>query len=291
MSSIVSFDYAIKYLLKDKGDYDIIEAFLSAILKPQGYGPVKIVSFLDPESNKEEISQKKSIADLMVEDANGIKYIIEIERQQVISYVHKACFNTARLIADQLPAGEDYLSIKKVFHISLLYFTIGHGGSLYHGKTVIREVSTGEKLTVHVEDKARNVIIDATDIFPEYVLIPIPEFDDNVEEELDEWLYVLKHSEVREDFKSAIMQKVAEKLSILHMTIDERNAYLGYKKEIATFKDASEFQYDKGREEGREEGREAKALEIAKNLLSSGMPKQTVASTTGLSVDEINKLV
>lgn len=285
--TIVSLDYAIKYLLKNKGDYDIIEAFVSAILKRQGYGPVKILALLDTESNKEEIGQKKSIADLVVEDENGIKYIIEIERQQVISYVHKACFNTARLIADQLPMGDDYLSIKKIFHISLLYFSIGHkGGSIYHGKTVIREMSSGEKLTVHIEDKFTGRVIDATDIFPEYVFIPIPEFDDKVNEELDEWLYVLKHSEVREDFKSNIMQKVAEKLSILHMTIDERNAYLHYKKEVATFKDAAEFQFDKGKIEGREEGIRV----VAKNLLNSGMTMEAVSGATGLDMDVIRAL-
>jgi hypothetical protein len=38
---LISFDYAIKYLLKDKGNYDIIEGFISALLKEQGYKPVK----------------------------------------------------------------------------------------------------------------------------------------------------------------------------------------------------------------------------------------------------------
>ncbi|BDU60421.1 hypothetical protein FLA4_08310 [Candidatus Rickettsia kotlanii] len=36
MSTIISFDYAIKYLLKDKGDYEIVKGFISAILKDAG---------------------------------------------------------------------------------------------------------------------------------------------------------------------------------------------------------------------------------------------------------------
>ncbi|WP_187145779.1 hypothetical protein [Rickettsia peacockii] len=44
MSTIISFDYAIKYLLKDKGDYEIVEGFISAILKDAGYSAVKIKS-------------------------------------------------------------------------------------------------------------------------------------------------------------------------------------------------------------------------------------------------------
>ncbi|RZI46765.1 hypothetical protein EDM53_03635, partial [Rickettsiales endosymbiont of Peranema trichophorum] len=40
---LISFDFAIKYLLRDKGNYDIIEGFISALLKEQGHEPVKIV--------------------------------------------------------------------------------------------------------------------------------------------------------------------------------------------------------------------------------------------------------
>src|SRR6202020_1390384 len=122
MDKLISFDFAIKYLLKDKGNYDIVEGFISALLKEQGYKPVKIVALMDTESNKEEYSQKKSLADLVVEDEEHNKYIVEIERQEVINFVHKACFNTSRLIVDQLPIGGDYMTIKKVFHISLLYY-------------------------------------------------------------------------------------------------------------------------------------------------------------------------
>ena len=114
MDKLISFDFAIKYLLKDKGNYDIVEGFLSALLAEQGYKPVKILALLDTESNKEEYSQKKSLADLVVEDEEHNKYIIEIERQEVTNFVHKSCFNTSRLIAEQLPMGGNYLEIKKV---------------------------------------------------------------------------------------------------------------------------------------------------------------------------------
>src|ERR1700735_4734638 len=119
---LISFDFAIKYLLKDKGNYGIVEGFLSALLMEQGYKPVKIVSLMDTESNKEEYSQKKSLADLIVEDEEHTKYIIEIERQEVKNFVHKSCFNTSRLLVDQVSSGVDYTNIKKIFHISLLYF-------------------------------------------------------------------------------------------------------------------------------------------------------------------------
>ena len=278
---IISFDYAIKYLLRDKGGYDIIEAFISAILKNQGYGPVKIVALLDAESNREEMSQKRSLADLIVEDDQKQKYIIEIERQQVTNYAHKACFNTSRLIADQLPSGTDFLSLKKVFHISLLYFKIGKG-SFFHGRTVVREVETGEKLSFHIEGPEQRVI-DVIDIFPEYIFIAIPDFDDDVQEELDEWLYVLKHAEVRDDFKSDIMKRVADKLSVLHMTKEERDGWINYNKSIETFKDATTLQYELGKVEEKKN--------IARKMIQRQTDIETVIEFTDLTRAEVEALI
>ena len=119
---LISFDYAIKYLLKSKGDYDIIEGFISALFASQGYPAIKINALLDSESNKESKILKRSIADLIVEDADDNKYIVEIERSHTSNFMHKACFNSSRLIIDNIGSSQDYTTIKKVFHISLLCY-------------------------------------------------------------------------------------------------------------------------------------------------------------------------
>ena len=118
---LVSFDYAIKYLLKDKGDYGIVEGFISALLKTKGYKDVKIVALLEAESNKEDSKGRRSLADLIVEDEDHHKYIIEIERNLKDSFVHKSLFNTSIPIVDNLAQREDYTQIIKIFHISLLF--------------------------------------------------------------------------------------------------------------------------------------------------------------------------
>lgn len=51
---LISFDYAMKYILRDKSDYSIIEGFLSALLATANYKPVKVKSLLETESNKDE---------------------------------------------------------------------------------------------------------------------------------------------------------------------------------------------------------------------------------------------
>ena len=138
---LVSFDYAIKYLLKDKGDYGIVEGFISALLKTKGYKDIKIVALLETESNKEDSKSKRSLADLIVEDEDHHKYIIEIERNVNDSSIHKSLFHSSRLIVDNLAQREDYTQIIKIFHISLLYFPIRSGNrAIYHDKIIIHEI-------------------------------------------------------------------------------------------------------------------------------------------------------
>lgn len=284
---LVSFDYAIKYLLKDKGDYSIVEGFISALLKTKGYKDVKIVALLESESNKEDSKSKRSLADLIVEDEDHQKYIIEIERNVKDSFIHKSLFNTSRLIVDNLAQRIDYTQILKVFHISLLYFPIGNGnGAIYHGKTIIHEVETNDKLSVHIKNQETQEVFDATDILPEYFYISVPLFNGRLEKEMDDWLHVMKYDEIPENYHSPYMAQVAEKLSILKMTQDERNRYMYYQKKL--YNDRDELQAAEAR--GREEGREDKSIEIAINILKQNTDPKFVASVTGLSIDDVLKL-
>lgn len=300
---LISFDYAIKYLLRDKGDYSIVEGFISALLKTIGYKPVKIVALLESESNKEDSKSKRSLADVIVEDEDHHKYIIEIERSVKDSFVHKSLFNTSRLIIDNLAQREDYTQIVKVFHISLLYFPIGSGnGAIYHGKTIAHEVETKERLSVHIKNQESGEVFDATDILPEYFYISVPLFNDRLEREIDDWLHVMKYDEVPQNYHSPYMAQVAEKLSILKMTPEERANYSYYQKKLYNDRDELQAAVNRGREEGiqigeakgkaegKAEGRTEEKIEIAKNLLSQGVDAKTISLATGLSVEEVAAL-
>ena len=286
---LISFDYAIKYMLKDKGDYSIVEGFISDLLRTRGYKDVKIVALLESESNKEDSNSKRSLADLIVEDEDKNKYIIEIERNLKDSFVHKSCFNTSRLIVDNLAQREDYTQIIKVFHISLLYFPIGSGsGAIYHGKTIIHEIETSERLNVHIKNQETGKVFDATDILPEYFFISIPLFNDKLEREIDDWLYMMKYDNLPDVFHSKYLNQAAEKLSILKMTEQERANYSYYQKKLHNDRDELKAALDKGRQEGREEGEKKKAVEMAKEMLSDKEPLDKIIKYTKLTKAEIN---
>ena len=298
---LMSFDYAIKYLLRDKGDYAVVEGFISALLKTQGYKDIKIIALLESESNKEDPKSKRSLADVIVEDEDHNKYIIEIERSVKDSFIHKACFNSFRIIVDNIAQNADYKQIVKVFHITLLYFSIGNG-VLYHGKSIVHEINSGEKLSLHITNPLTNKSFDAVDIFPEYFFISIPSFNDIIKQEIDEWLYVMKHDDVPKNFHSPYMKIVADKLAILKMTKDERDHYFYDRKKLYSDRDELDYAIRQGIAQGIEqgiaegiergiaEGEKKAKIQIALNMLQLNVDTTIICSVTGLTTSDIEAL-
>jgi predicted transposase/invertase (TIGR01784 family) len=127
---------------------------------------------------------------------------------------------------------------------------------------------------------------DAHNILPEYFVISVPLFDDVVKDELDEWLYMMKHAEVKADFKSPYMKKVAERLNILKMTPTERKKYATERNKTLKERDYIVSAEEKGREEGDIAARQ----DIARAMLAKKMDPNVVAQITGLDLEAIAKL-
>jgi predicted transposase/invertase (TIGR01784 family) len=116
-------------------------------------------------------------------------------------------------------------------------------------------------------------------------------FDDVINSEIDEWLYVMKHSEIRKGFKSPYMTKVAERLSVIKMSSEERNEYIYYQKQSVHSQDILNAAKVEGEAKGRAEGASDKAIEIARAMLLEGDSIEKIAKITGLSIEEIEKLL
>ena len=74
--SLIRFDWAMKTLLRDKANFDVLEGFLTALLNE----PIKIEELLESESNPEDGSDKFNRVDLLVRDPEY--YLINVERFQ-----------------------------------------------------------------------------------------------------------------------------------------------------------------------------------------------------------------
>jgi predicted transposase YdaD len=156
---------------------------------------------------------------------------------------------------------------------------------IYHGKTIIHEVDTAHPVDVRIANQGL-VMFDSPNVFPEYFFISVPMFDDVIHGEIDEWLYVMKHSETKKGFKSPYMKKVEERLAVIKMSNSERNEYIYYQKESVHSQDVLTAAEAKGEARG-----EARAVEkTALNMLKQKLDSELITSVTGLSSEDILKL-
>ena len=299
-NELIRFDWAIKNMLRNKANFDILEGFLSALLKED----IKVLKILESESNKEEEKQKFNRVDLMVEDGQGRKIIIEIQNQREADYIERLLWGASKAVVESVEAGNFYKDVAKVISISILYFNLGLGKDyVYYGKTEFKGMNTGEPLIVKekakvVEQAEKTVYKVKENTFPEYYLIKVNAFEDIVKEDIDEWIYLFKHNKIKDEFRSKNIKKAMEKLSILKMNKEDRKAYERYLVSVAIELDVMETAREEGLEEGidigiekgMEKGMEKRNLEVAQNMLSLGVDTAIIEKTTGLTKAEIEKL-
>jgi predicted transposase/invertase (TIGR01784 family) len=96
----------------------------------------------------------------------------------------------------------------------------------------------------------------------------------------------MKYDEIPENYHSPYMVQVAEKLSILKMTPQERANYSYYQKKL--YSDRDELVAAEAR--GIEKGKTEEKMEIASAMLLDGDTIERISKITGLTVKEIEKL-
>jgi predicted transposase/invertase (TIGR01784 family) len=276
-TKLIRFDWALKNILRDKANFDILEGFLSAILRQD----VSVIKILESESNVSDIDLKLNRVDILIQDQKQRYVIIEVQNCHITAYLERILFGTSKVIVDNVKSGEDYREISKVVSISILYFNLGLGDDyVFYGNTEFRGLHDNQPLIFRRRRQDKTLEkFKSQDIFPEYYLINVERFADVMKTDLDEWIYLFKHAALPPNYQAKNLDKVGEKLNVLKMSPEERYNYDLYLMALVNEQDAIDTAHKKGQQ--------VKALEIAKKLLGTGMDIETVATMTDLSPSEI----
>ena len=177
--------------------------------------------------------------------------------------------------------------MKKVYSISILYFDIGKGKDyLYHGQNHFVGVHAGDRLEITARQKDVLVHKFPSDIFPEYYLIRVNEFNKVAVTPLEEWIEYLKDGTIRKDTPAPGLAEAREKLVSYNLTAEERRAYDEHLNAVMI----EHGMLDGAKLEGRMEGEKMKQREIARNLKVLGLDTPTIHKATGLSEEEVGQL-
>ncbi len=284
MTKLVHFDWAIKNLLRNKANFDILEGFLSELLQTK----VTIETLLESESNKNDKDDRSNRVDLLVLTEKKEHIIIEVQASMEWDYLSRILYGTSKVVTEYIQAGQSYRNVRKIISVSIVFFDLGRGEDyVYHGTTEFRGTHQHDVLQLGKNEKeAYGLDKTPSDIFPEYYLIKVNQFNERIKDKFDEWVYFLKTETIQPAFTAQGIRSAAKKLDILSLTDKERKAYERYEENTHYEASMHESHYGRGKSEGRVEEKHA----IAKRMLECGVEVNIVMKSTGLTREEIDKI-
>ena len=293
-------DLAFKKIFGDVHHKNILISFLNAVLDFSDGQTIVDVSLANPYQIPKIPELKETILDIKATNQIGETFIIEMQKKDVGDFAKRSLYYTSKAYISQLPKGNDYTVLNKVYFIGIVNFTIFDNASFI-----------SRHLIINTETNTQ----DLNDF--EFSFIELPKFTKELEElhtHLDKWIYFIKNAsdltvipqqyqtihEFQEAFTIAtqttwdkqeleiydyISLKEFDELNALR-TAEKKGMEKGMKKGMEK---GMEKGRDEGREEGKVQGEQHAKLEIAKNLLDI-LDNQTIALKTGLDEEVIEGL-
>ena len=308
---LISFDWAIKRILRSKANFDILEGFLSELL----FEDITILEILESESNQEQRHDKFNRLDIKVKNQYQEIILIEIQYDREMDYMQRILYASSKAIVEHLKESESYSKVTKIISISILYFDFGNGDDyIYKGTTNFIGMHNNTLLQLNENQKELYKTSKVEKIFPEFYLIKIKNFDDNSKDSLDEWINFLKNETIPDNPKAKGLLKAKETLDYLKMDDDERADYEEYQKSLhdqasayeSTFvighikghKEGHKEGHKKGHQEGVEQEKQNSQLQLreekikmVKKLAKKGFDIEDITDISDLSIDDIKNIL
>jgi len=274
-------DVVFQALFGEVGNESITKGFLETILER------KIDSIdlsRNPILRREFKDEKLGVLDIIAKlDENEICNI-ELQIVDKKNIIERILYYWSRLYSRQIKSGEDYKILQKAIVILITDFKIENLEELdYHSRWKIMEDKQGKKIIL-----TQKLEID---------IIELPKIigKEKEQDNLLDWLYFLenpKSERVTKKMKENENLKEAVK-KLDNLSEDERMQRIADLRQKAIMDEKAI--YEKGLEVGIEkgimEGSQKEKIEIAKKMLELKIDKKTIAEATGLTEQEIEKIL
>ncbi len=276
---LIRFDWAVKKLLRNKANFGILEGFLSELL----FDDIRIEKILESEGNQQTEDDKFNRVDILTQNSKKELIVVEIQNTYEIDFFHRMAYGASKVLTENLSLGQPYAEIKRIISINIVYFDLGQGDDyIYRGGTVFHGLHQKDTLELSEKQKAAFSKNGVSDIFPQFYIIKVNSFDDIAKDSLDEWVYFLKNSEVKDEFKAKGLKQAGQVLDLMRLSESDQynyNRYIDYlhykESEILTLNSEAEYRL---------------VERIAINGILKGFDNQTIADLTGLTAGQIEQI-
>ena len=291
----IRFDWVVKRMLRDKANFAVLEGLITVLTGEQ----VTIAEILESDGNQVNTVDKFNRVDIKAKNERGDRIIVKLKLTRELYFIMRMLNGVTKALTEHIEIGNKYDKVKKVYSINILYFDLGQGSDyLYHGKTVFTGVYTGDQLRVNTREADEIKMTVPEDVFPEYYIVRVNEFNDVARTPIEEWLDYLKNNRIKDDTSTPGLKEARQRLLYMTMTDAERKAYDAHMDDIMVQNDVLDTAKMEGRAEGRiegraegqVEGRTEEKIEMAKKMKAMGMAIETISQISGLTAEQIDQL-
>ena len=240
-------------------------------------------------------SDRKAIFDIYCKGKNYESFIVEMQKAKINFFKDRTLFYTTFPIREQAEKGEWDYKLKPVYCVAILDF------EFEKQKESDRFLSN-----VKLKDQYCEVFYDKLT----FIFIEMPRFkktEDELQTHFDKWLYFLKNlpnfDEIPNILKEPVFIKGFQKAEISKYNQDELRKYeesLKIYRDLKGVVDTSFYEgekigIEKGKIEGEkigiEKGKIESKYETVKKMKQKGFDVKLISEITGLSENEIEKLL
>ena len=277
-------------------------AFLTDLLQPAS--PIQEITFLDKELSGMSKYERGVIYDLFCRTEDGSEFIVEMQNRYQTLFADRILYYLSRSFSSQESRGDEMWDFRltPVYCICFLNFHLS-GFKPQSLRTVQLKVDeTGELFT----DKLKVFTLE----LPSYRNMR----EEDCKTQIDYWLYNITNLETMKtnipfQQQQPVFEKVGNIAELVRMTPEELKQYHisidTYRTNLAVMQNERAEGREEGRAEGREEGRaegreeglaqgleklKTATLNIAKQLIATGMSAEQIAAITSLPLETVVEL-
>jgi len=260
------------------GEKQVAIDFINATL--EGERQVKDLTY--KEIQPEVIEQRTVIFDLLCEDVDGSKFVLEMQNCPQHYFFNRGFYYICRLVSRQGESGADWkYSLLPVYGIYLLNFSLPEFQS-WRTDVVMANEATG-KTFGEVKLKQIYLSFDLFNLREEECKTP-----------LENMVYILKNMNLFDmspfKEKNDAFKRLLDVANLNAMTPHERAVYDENLKIYRDWRNTLEYAVEEAEMKGLKKGKAEEQRQIAANFKKQGVNVETIAQCTGLSVEEIDEL-
>ncbi|HEY9836303.1 MAG TPA: Rpn family recombination-promoting nuclease/putative transposase [Vampirovibrionales bacterium] len=266
-------DIAFKKIFGSAQSKEILISFLNAMLY-EGQSIIEDLEILNPYLAPRIRGVKETYLDIKAKITGNKTAIVEMQVLNVAGFEKRILYNAAKFYSIQLQAGEDYTLLNLVIALTIVDFQMFTEFDQVISRFVLKE---------------KDYLVDYLSYDLELVFVELPKFTKELEQLetlTDKWLYFMKSGWTLKTVPET-MSAVPE-IEQAFAIANQANLNL---EELEELQHQEFFIYDHRNAilKGVSTAVKAQEREIAKRLLNL-LDEEAIAQTTGLSLEEVQKL-